>query len=112
MRIMYTLVEVLHSTNITSIAMWDGTNMIALGNGLPGADIRAIYALDENHVYIGGSAINHIKMWNGRDYITLAGGSLGLASCLSMDMIPGDDKSTLYFGGGGGGVNGVNKWTT
>jgi hypothetical protein len=90
------------------IAMWDGTNMIALGNGLPGADIRAIYALDENHVYIGGSAINHIKMWNGRDYITLSGsGSLGLTSCFSLNMLPGD-KSTLYIGG----ITGVNKWTT
>ena len=98
------------NTNMDGIAMWDGTNMIALGNGLPNEDVRTVYALDESHVYIGfGAGGTYIKMWNGRDYITLAGsGSFGLTSCLSLNMVQGD-KSTLYFGGGGGGAQ---KWTT
>jgi hypothetical protein len=94
-----------NDTNMNKIAMWDGTNMIALSNGIT-EEIRTIYALDEDHVYIGG-IFNHIKMWNGRDYLTLSGGAIGLTSCLTMNMVQGN-KSTLYFGGAGG----VNKWTT
>jgi hypothetical protein len=93
--------------SMNKIAMWDGENMTALGSGLTG-DVRTIYALDENHVYIGG-VFTHIKMWNGRDCITLAGGeAFGLSGALSLNMVQGN-KSTLYFGGGGGGVQ---KWTT
>jgi hypothetical protein len=98
-----------NNTAYSRIAMWDGTNMTALGNGLTVEnDVRTVYALDEDHVYIGG-AFTYIKMWNGRNYITLAGsGSFNLSNTLSLNMLP-TDKSTLYFGGGGGGVQ---KWTT
>ena len=98
-------------TSMNQVAMWDGTNMTALGSGIPTLDIRTIYALDENHVYIGGN-FDHIKMWNGRSYITLAGtGSLSILNVLSFGMLP-NNKTTLYIGGGGTGSRGIQKWTT
>jgi hypothetical protein len=101
------------NTNMKKIAMWNGQEITALGNGLTENDVRTVYALDENHVYIGfGSGPIYIKMWNGRDYITLAGsGSLTLTSVLSLNIVEGD-KSTLYCGGGGNNISGVQKWTT
>jgi hypothetical protein len=97
-------------TRMSKIAMWNGETMTSLGNGIDG-DVRSMYALDENHVYIGGG-FDHLKMWNGRDYITLAGtGSLSLQSVLSLRMLP-SDKTYLYLGGGGGNDSGIQKWTT
>ena len=97
-------------TRMSKIAMWNGETMTSLGNGID-PDIRSMYALDENHVYIGGG-FDHLKMWNGRDYITLAGtGSFSLSSVQSLRMLT-SDKTFLYLGGGGQGESGIQKWTT
>ena len=84
-----------------------------LGNGIPveitANSVRAIYALDENHVYIGGQ-FDHVKMWNGREFIILSG-TLPLQSCQSLNMLK-TDKTTLYIAGGGGGNSGVQKRIT
>jgi hypothetical protein len=48
--------------------MWDGTSFTKLGSGIStNSNVHAIYALDENHVYIGGiiQTGNNIVMWNG-----------------------------------------------
>lgn len=100
-------------TSMCQIAMWDGQSITALGSGIPievpSNGVRAIYALDENHVYIGGQ-FNHIKMWNGSSFDILSG-SLPLSSCQALNMIK-NDKTTLYIAGGGGGNSGVQKRIT
>jgi hypothetical protein len=101
---------------MSNVAMWDGQTMTSLGNGIdPSYDIRSIYALDENHVYIGGAIVagtSYMSMWNGRSYITLAGtGTLTLSSVQSLRMLP-SDKTFLYLGGGGNNDSGVQTWTT
>ena len=97
-------------TSMCQIAMWDGTNITALGSGIPveipANSVRAIYALDETHVYIGGQ-FDHVKIWNGSTINTLSG-TLTLPSVQSLNMFK-NDKTTLYIGGGGNGNDGIRN---
>ena len=96
-------------TGANYITMWNGkTNTFTkLGNGTgPNTSVRAIYALDAEHVYIGGSFasvdgnvnIKYITMWNGTtNTFTKLGNGTGLNT--NVRAIYALDAEHVYIGG-------------
>jgi hypothetical protein len=79
----------------------------ALGSGV-NDEVRAIYALDENHVYIGGNFssaggntnIQNLTMWNEATFVAL----IGIDKSNNLDYpylytIHGFDENHVYVGG-------------
>ena len=114
------------STNGDRITMWNGTTQIftALGSGIGGVNtyVNAIYALDADHVYIGGNfpsaggiSANNITMWNGTTQTFTALGSGVSGGSTSVNAIYALDETHVYIGGiftsaGGTTVNNITMW--
>ena len=98
------------------ITMWNGkTNTFnALGGALQKTDngtctIYAIYALDAEHVYIGGNFVtiggityNRIAMWNGNDFTALGTSpnvGVGTINNDRVSVIHALDAEHIYIGG-------------
>jgi trimeric autotransporter adhesin len=100
------------------IARWTGSGWSYLGSGVQG-QVYAIYALNANNVYIGGSfndaggvtGVNHIARWDGTNWNTMGGGMSVTSSYPRVLAIYALDTSNVYVGGyftSAGGVTGTS----
>lgn len=70
-------------TGTQNLALWDGTNWLSLGGGLPGGTVRATLAVGSD-LYIGGSFnsiqgqnITNLARWDGTNWHAVGGGVTG-----------------------------------
>jgi hypothetical protein len=101
---------------VSRIAMWDGSDWNALGNGI-NHSVCALAADDSSNLYaggtftaVGGKMVNYIARWDGSNWNAMDSGMNNIVSTLEIDKIGNLYAGGLFTTAGGITVNHIAKW--